>query len=107
MGFFVSSPSNRIGKCSIKIQGKIIVKLEGANIPKIGSRAMIKKNGDFKFIGEITEAIGSTRDPWLVISTKKREFKIVNYGEVVYVDDSHTRNKFRRKRKRKKLIKRS
>ncbi|MFX0151819.1 MAG: hypothetical protein ACFFAJ_13610, partial [Candidatus Hodarchaeota archaeon] len=70
MGLFMSHIVTRIGKCSIKVQGKILVQLEGKNLPKIGSEALIKRNNQFKVIGAVTEAIGSTQNPWIVVSPK-------------------------------------
>jgi rRNA processing protein Gar1 len=88
-----------IGKCSIKVQGKILVQLEGKNLPKIGSEALIKQNNQFKVIGAITEAIGSTQNPWIVISPKKDELKVVQLNEVLYSCDHSKKNKRKRGKK--------
>lgn len=101
MGYLVSQAPTRIGKCSIKVQGKILVKLEG-NLPKIGALAKIKKDNHFKVIGEVTEAIGSTRNPWIVISVKKNLFNSVQPKEDIFTGDSPQRD---RKRKKKHIRK--
>ncbi|MHA2223664.1 MAG: hypothetical protein ACXAC8_00420 [Candidatus Hodarchaeales archaeon] len=88
----------RIGKCSIKVQGKILVKLEG-NQPKIGVRAIIKKNGKELVVGEVNEVIGSTRNPWIVISAQKGGFNLIQLEESVYTDDQPVQSKKRKKKK--------
>jgi rRNA processing protein Gar1 len=92
----MSRATTIIGKCSIKVQGKILVQLEGHNLPKIGSRALIKRNDQFKVIGAVTEAIGSTRNPWIVILPKKDEFETIQLDEVLYSGD-HSKKKRKKK----------
>ncbi|MFX0051155.1 MAG: hypothetical protein ACFE8U_07675 [Candidatus Hermodarchaeota archaeon] len=96
----------RIGKCSIKVQGKILVQLEGKNLPKIGSEALIKQNNQFKVIGAVTEAIGSTQNPWIVVSPKNDELKVVKLDEVLYSCDHSKKNKRKRGKKGRYLSKR-
>ena len=95
----------RIGKCSVKTQGKIIVQLNGINLPKIGSRAFVSRNSKQKPIGEVIEAIGSTQNPWVVISAKKSMFQEVQINEEIFTHELPKTNKdqrFRRKHKNNK-----
>ena len=91
----------RIGKCSIKVQGKILVNLAGKNLPKIGARAKIRRDGQFKLIGEVVEVIGSTRNPWIVISVSKGFFNLVQYEEDVFTEDRSQRDKGKKRKKAK------
>ena len=97
MGYFVSQAPTRIGNCSIKVQGKILVKLEG-NLPKIGSYAKIKRDNHFKVVGEVIEAIGSTRNPWIVISAKKDLFDVIQPKEDIFAEDPPQRDRKRKKK---------
>ena len=63
--------SMRIGKCAVKAQGKVLVQLKGINLPKIGSKAFVSKEGKSRPLGDVVEAIGSTQRPWIVISASK------------------------------------
>ncbi|UCE15111.1 MAG: hypothetical protein JSV04_07995 [Candidatus Heimdallarchaeota archaeon] len=92
-----------IGKCSIIVQGKILVNLEGKNLPKIGTYAKIRREGKFKEIGEVVEVIGSTRNPWIVISARKGSLRTIQHEETVYTEDYPKRE---RKKKGKKSQKR-
>lgn len=102
MGILVSQTPISIGKCSIKVQGKILVKLAGKNLPKIGARAKIKRNGQYKVIGEVIEVIGSTRNPWIVILPLKSSFKTVQHEENIFTED---RSQWEKGKKRKKVRK--
>ncbi|WP_455464450.1 hypothetical protein [Candidatus Hodarchaeum mangrovi] len=95
----------KIGTCLNKAQGKIIVQLEGPNLPKIGSYAQIKEKGQFITIGEITEAIGSTRSPWIVISPYKDRLKKVNEMEEIYSQENY-RSKIKNKKTKYRYKKR-
>ncbi|MFX0014545.1 MAG: hypothetical protein ACFFB2_05295 [Promethearchaeota archaeon] len=86
---------SKIGKCSIKIQGKILVELADKNLPKIGAHAKIKRNNHFRKIGEVLEVIGSTRNPWVVISTPKSSFNMVRYEECIFTEDHERRRKIK------------
>ncbi len=108
MGLFVPRTAIRIGKCSIKVQGKILVKLASKNLPKIGAHAKIKRNGQFKVIGEVIEVIGLTQNPWIVISAPKNCFNIVQQEEDVFTEDPSLEEKRKKRRKvRKQKRKRS
>ncbi|MFX0209767.1 MAG: hypothetical protein ACFFDT_27545, partial [Candidatus Hodarchaeota archaeon] len=108
MVLFVSQTPIRVGKCSKKVQGKIIVKLAIKNLPKIGARAKIKRNGQFKAIGEVIEVIGSTQNPWIVISASPSSFNIVQNDENIFTEiRSQGEKKKKKKRVRKKKRKRS
>jgi len=74
----------KIGNCSKITQNKIIVRLEGSNLPKIGSYAQIKRKDRFITIGEVSEAIGSTRSPWIVISPYKDALNKVTENELFF-----------------------
>ena len=87
MGIRVANSPIRIGKCAVKTQGKFLVHLSGINLPKIGARALIKKDGKDKYIGEVSEAIGSTQNPWIVISAKKSAFDRVSINDIIYTQD--------------------
>ena len=94
-----------IGKCAEKVQGKIIVNLIGVNLPKIGSKAFIKKHGKEKTIGEVTEAIGSTQKPWIVITANKSGFDLVELNEEIFtkeIPQSRKSKKYRQERKKTK-----
>lgn len=93
----MSQTPTRIGKCSIKVQGKILVKLEG-NLPKIGAQAKIKRDRHFEVIGEVIEAIGSTRNPWIVISAKKSLFSAVQPKDDIFTGDPPQRARKRKKK---------
>jgi rRNA processing protein Gar1 len=101
----VENSSIRIGKCEVKVQGKLLVHLSGINLPKIGARALIKKDGKEKYIGEVSEAIGSTQNPWIVISAKKATFDRVEIDEVIYTRDVLKLKKSKKYREKKKLAK--
>ncbi|MHA2474567.1 MAG: hypothetical protein ACXAES_15200 [Promethearchaeota archaeon] len=105
MGIIVVNSPIRIGKCAVKTQGKLLVHLSGINLPKIGARALIKKNGNEKYIGEVSEAIGSTQSPWIVISTKKAQFDKVAVNDVIYIQDVLKLKKSKKYRERKKTVK--
>jgi rRNA processing protein Gar1 len=92
----------KIGKCVIKIQGKIIVQLEGNKLPKIRSLAKVKRNGKFKKIGEVTEVIGTTRKPWIVISASQNLFNMVQLEENVFTEERSQRKKGNEKKKARK-----
>jgi rRNA processing protein Gar1 len=96
----------RLGKCTAKTQGKIIVKLEGKNIPKLGSPSYINVDGKFKSIGEVVEAIGSTQKPWLIISPDKGKTDVVEVDEILFIKENPEKRKIRREKKRRKLKKR-
>ncbi|UCG90516.1 MAG: hypothetical protein JSU57_01945 [Candidatus Heimdallarchaeota archaeon] len=98
----------KIGKCSIKVQGKIIVKLAIKNLPKIGARAKIKRDGQFKVIGEVIEVIGSTRNPWVVISSPQSSFNMIQHEENIFTEERSQREKKKKKKRvRKQKRKRS
>jgi rRNA processing protein Gar1 len=96
----------RIGKCTVKTQGKIIAKLEGKNIPKLGSYSYINVDGKFKSIGEVVEAIGSTQNPWIVVSPDKGKFGIVNVDEILFTKEHPEKKKIGKGKKRRRLKKR-
>lgn len=102
MGLLVPPTPIRIGRCSIKVQGKVIVKLMVENLPKIGANAKIKRNSNFKSVGEVIEVIGSTQNPWIVISAPKKYFNLIQLEEDVFTED---RSQFERGKKRKKVRK--
>ncbi|MFX0150146.1 MAG: hypothetical protein ACFFAJ_05155, partial [Candidatus Hodarchaeota archaeon] len=60
----------------------------------------------FKVIGAVTEAIGSTQNPWIVVSPKKDESKVVKLDEVLYSCDHSKKNKRKRGKKGRYLSKR-
>lgn len=108
MGLLVPSTPIRIGRCSIKVQGKVIVKLTSNNLPKIGANAKIKRNSNFKSVGEVIEVIGSTQNPWIVISAPKKYFNLIQLEENVYTEDRSQFDKGKKIRKvRKQKKKRS
>ena len=89
----------KIGKCSIKTQGKILVQLEDEKLPKIKSIAKVKRKGNFKKIGEVIEVIGSTRRPWIVISASQNSFNLVQLEENIFTEE---RSQWRKKKGKKK-----
>ena len=91
-----------IGKCSVKTQGKILIQLDGINLPKIGSKAFIKKNGKHKIIGEVIEAIGSTQSPWIVISANKLIIQEVQINEEIYAQQIPKTKKGQKAKRRRK-----
>ncbi|MHA1206278.1 MAG: hypothetical protein ACTSSO_01780 [Candidatus Hodarchaeales archaeon] len=105
MGKLVGNSPIRIGKCAVKTQGKFLVHLSGINLPKIGSRALIKKDGKEKYVGEVSEAIGSTQNPWIVISAKKASFDRMELNEVIYSQDVLKLKKSKKYRQKKKMAK--
>ncbi|UCG03601.1 MAG: hypothetical protein JSW11_06355 [Candidatus Heimdallarchaeota archaeon] len=92
----------RIGKCSIKIQGKILVQLENEKLPKIRSLAKVKRNSQFKKIGEVIEVIGSTRKPWIVISAPQSSYKMVQLEEYIFTQERSQKKKGKEKKKARK-----
>ena len=92
----------RIGKCAVKTQGKFLVHLSGINLPKMGARALIKKDGKERYIGEVSEAIGSTQNPWIVISAKKSWFDRVAVNDIIYTQDVLRLKKSKKYRQRRK-----
>ena len=105
MGNILANAPVRIGKCAVKAQGKILVHLNGINLPKIGARALIKADGKDRYIGEVSEAIGSTQSPWIVITAKKSTFDRVKVDEVIYTQDVLKLKKSKKFRRKKKLEK--
>lgn len=91
----------KLGIVESETQGNIIVKLEGLNIPKMGSIAQVKINGNFESFGRIVEAIGSTREPWIVIKRKKGNRTKINKDSIIYSYSKLMKSRMRR-RKRKK-----
>ncbi|MFW9903097.1 MAG: hypothetical protein ACFFFH_02080 [Candidatus Thorarchaeota archaeon] len=98
----------KIGKCSIKTQGKILVQLEDEKLPKIKSLAKVKRKDHFKKIGEVIEVIGSTRKPWIVISASPNSFNLVEFEENIFAEErSHWKKKKDKKINRRKKKNRS
>ncbi|MFX0122925.1 MAG: hypothetical protein ACFFAE_04750 [Candidatus Hodarchaeota archaeon] len=93
----------KIGKCSIKVQGKILVQLEDEKLPKIRSLAKVKRNSQFKKIGEVIEVIGSTRKPWIVISTPRDLFNMVQLEEKIFTEERPQSKKGKKKKNVRKL----
>ncbi|MHA1972232.1 MAG: hypothetical protein ACTSW1_04520 [Candidatus Hodarchaeales archaeon] len=96
-----------IGSNSISSQGKIIVRLEGRNLPKIGANAQIKRHGKYQTIGRIVEAIASTRSPWIVIVLKKGKSSLVKEGEMIFASNEPSRRNKKKKKKNYKYRKRN
>lgn len=94
-----------IGRSPIITQGKIVVQLIGENLPKIGSSALIQEKGKYIKIGEIIEVIGSTKNPWLVISARKDKISHLNEETTLFSDPQYDKKKGGRKSQfgRKKL----
>lgn len=99
MGLFLPQAPIKIGKCLIKVQGKILVQLEDENLPKIRSLANIQRNGQFKKIGEVVEVIGSTQKPWIVISAPQSSFNMVQLEEYIFTEDRSQRKKVKKRKK--------
>ncbi|MHA1214607.1 MAG: H/ACA ribonucleoprotein complex subunit GAR1 [Candidatus Hodarchaeales archaeon] len=96
-----------IGRYSLSSQGKIIVRLEGKNLPKIGSQAQVKRHGRYQTIGRIVEAIGSTRAPWIVIVPKKKKMTEIGEGEMIFASNEPPKQNKRKKKKKYKYKKRN
>jgi rRNA processing protein Gar1 len=89
----------------VKTQGKILIQLNGINLPRIGSKAFVKRDGKHKIIGEVGEAIGSTQNPWIVISANKVMFQEVQINEAIFaqqIPKTKKNQKFKRRRKHSK-----
>lgn len=99
LGLPVSQTPMRIGNSTIKAQRKLIVQLEGKKLPKIGSRAKIKRKDRFMDIGEVVEVIGTTKKPWIVILAKKEKLKTLKDGESIFTEESTKKEKRQHKRK--------
>ena len=104
--------SMRIGKCTVKAQGKVLVQLKGINLPKIGSKAFVSKEGKSRPLGEVVEAIGSTMSPWIVISANKNAYHHIQIDDEIYTQDKIKRKKSKKyldkkKRAREERFKRS
>jgi rRNA processing protein Gar1 len=100
MGWLVSQTPMRIGNSTIKAHSKLIVQLEGNKLPKIGSRAKIKRKDSFLDIGEVVEVIGTTKKPWIVILFKKENYNVLQEGESIFTEDRRKKEKKQRKKKR-------
>jgi rRNA processing protein Gar1 len=98
----VSQDPKRLGICTTKTQGKILVQIKEGKLPKIGTRTVVKRNGAYREIGEIIEVIGSTRSPWIVIAVKKEMYPLVSSDDVVYIGGRPVRKKTKRMMRRKK-----
>lgn len=104
----VPQDPKRLGICAKKTQGKVLVQVKEGKLPKIGTRAVVRKNGVYKEIGEIIEVIGSTRSPWIVIAVKKEIYQLVKSDDVIYIGERPVRKKlksFTRKKRGKKTQK--
>jgi rRNA processing protein Gar1 len=99
LGLILPQAPIKIGKCSIKTQGKILVQLEDEKLPKIKSLAKVKRKGHFKKIGEVIEVIGSTRKPWIVISASQNSFNLVKLEENIFTEERFQRRKKKDKKK--------
>ena len=99
MGFILPQAPTKIGKCSIKTQGKILVQLEDEKLPKIRSLAKVKRKDRFVKIGEVIEVIGSTRKPWIVISASQNTFNLVQLEENIFTEERSLRKKGKEKKK--------
>ena len=95
-------PPTKIGKCSVKIQGKILVQLENEKLPRIRSIAKVKRNSQFKKIGEVIEVIGSTRKPWIVISAHQNLFEMIQLEENIFTEEKSQKRKGKEKKKVRK-----
>ena len=80
-----------LGKSKFATQNKVVVKLAGEKLPKIGSPAKIQKKGSFIDIGEVIEIIGLTKSPWAVIRVKKNQFDILKEGEIIFTGEKSHR----------------
>ena len=98
------SPS-KLGKSKFTTKNKIVVKLAGEKLPKIGSRAKIQKKGSFIDIGEVIEIIGLTKSPWAVIRVEKKQFDILKEGEIIFTGEKPHREKGKKRVKGKKGVK--
>lgn len=103
MGFILPQAPAKIGKCSIKTQGKILVQLEDEKLPKIRSFAKIKRKDRFIKIGEVIEVIGSTRKPWIVISAPQNTFNLVQLEENIFTEERSQRKRKKDKRKERRM----
>ena len=104
--------SMRIGKCTVKTQGKVLVQLKGINLPKIGSKAYVDIEGKSKSLGDVVEAIGSTQSPWIVISASKAAYERVQINDEIVTHELKKRKKSKKyldkkKRQREERYKRS
>lgn len=105
MGLILPKAPIKIGKCSIKTQGKILVQLEDEKLPKIRSLAKIRRKNQFKNIGEVIEVIGSTRKPWIVISVTQNLFDQVQLEEHIFTEERSQRKKKKDKKKDRRMKK--
>ena len=103
MGFILPQAPVKIGKCSIKTQGKILVQLEDEKLPKIRSLAKVKRKDRFVKIGEVIEVIGSTRKPWIVISASQNTFNLVQLEENIFTEDISHKKRKKDKRKDRRM----
>lgn len=95
----------KLGKSKFAAQNKVVVKLAGEKLPKIGSLAKIQKKGSFIDIGEVIEIIGLTKSPWAVIRVKKNQFDILKEGEIIFTEEKSHRGKRKKQLKGKKGVK--
>ena len=123
-GYFKQDLDEMIG--SNNEEGRVVYRLLGAVIGGLGREIGVSKmrkiirfiaendrfwnvfegvEGKEKYIGEVSEAIGSTQNPWIVITAKKNTFDKVEIDEVIYTQDVlrlKKSKKYRQKRKTKK-----
>ena len=99
-GLVMTPSTMKIGKCTIKTQGKILVQLNGINLPKMGSKAFVLREGKSRPFGEVVEAIGSTQNPWIVVAANKKGYEDIQLNELIY-----TQEKMKRKKSKKYLEK--
>ncbi|MFX0141993.1 MAG: hypothetical protein ACFFDN_50620 [Candidatus Hodarchaeota archaeon] len=76
--------------------------MENEKLPKIKSLAKIKRDGQFKKIGEVIEVIGSTRNPWIVISAPQNSYKMVQFEENIFTQERSQKKKGKEKKKARK-----
>jgi len=106
LGFILPQAPVKIGKCSIKTQGKILVQLEDEKLPKIRSLAKIKRKDRFIKVGKVIEVIGSTRKPWIVISAPQNMYNLVQLEENIFTEE-RSQKKIKRDKKKDRRMKRN
>ena len=59
--------------------GKLIVKMAGRKVPRLGSRVVDSKG---RFIGIVVDVIGPVRSPYVVVKPKSENIELRDYEEL-------------------------
>ncbi len=79
----------RLGTALHVVQNKLIVRRDGADLPKIGSVVVDRKSSK---IGKVSDIFGPLKRPYIIIRPSRGVDATVHVGSMLYVDESPKRD---------------